>query len=395
VLEPEPAWPKTPLTPGELVDTLDRLDLLELAGESPWPDISDDESAFPIGWDMIDGDSTLTSDTAVLPEDIETARWDIVQEELRSRVGNGGGTPPPILVDALAWYQPIHYFGHNWGIYIRESAVLELTACLLESAPADRRFDRDVMLGALRTGLAVLYLHEAFHHRIESFAIGLEIVEHSKRYCPYHDRVFKPLRSQGSHDLLEETLATAESYRRLREPVYRHSAPTDFRKFSRSALRTWIRSLPPGYNSAEWYIAGGPFESALHELCSQVQEAEVVPKRDHYEWRLASQIHRGLFNCKSSAWVTVPIGTQPIVPWFGTDILALSVSTRRLIKALREGHGYEETTGSKHLKLIRSGMPTLVLPANREALSIGVLTNTARSLGYRSAADMWETLAAG
>ena len=125
--------------------------------------------------------------------------------------------------------------GHAWGIYVRETAVFELAAYLLEAMPEGRRFDPDVVLGAVRTGLGVLYLHEAFHHRMESFAIGIETVEQTKIYCPYHDRVFKPLRAQGSDDLLEEALATAESYRRLHEDVYRRSIPADLRKAARHA----------------------------------------------------------------------------------------------------------------------------------------------------------------
>ena len=30
------------------------------------------------------------------------------------------------MLDVLAWYAPIHTHRKNWGIYIRESAVLDL-----------------------------------------------------------------------------------------------------------------------------------------------------------------------------------------------------------------------------------------------------------------------------
>lgn len=46
--------------------------------------------------------------------------------------------------------------------------------------------------------MSVLYLHEAFHHKIESLAIRYEIVERARRYIPYTEQVGIPLRRQGS-----------------------------------------------------------------------------------------------------------------------------------------------------------------------------------------------------
>ena len=83
-----------------------------------------------------------------------------------------------------------------------------------------------------------------------SFAIGLEIAEHVKRHCPNHDSVYKPEVATHSVNRLEESLATAESYRRPSEAVYSRRVPADLRKPARRQLQTWIRSLPPGYNSA-------------------------------------------------------------------------------------------------------------------------------------------------
>ena len=40
-------------------------------------------------------------------------------------------------------------------------------------------------------------------------------------------------------------------------------------------------------------------------------------------------MYRSLFNCKTTTWVVVPIGQEPLVPWFGRDEIAgLSVSSR-------------------------------------------------------------------
>lgn len=383
--------PKAPLSTSEVVDTLDRLDLLELPGRSPWREAGPDDDAFPVDWDLAEAPIDGRALTPGIDED--GRGWEQIAERLRQKVRPRGGPPPPVDPDALAWYQPLHYFASSWGIYIREAAVMDLAAYILEAVPSDRRFERDAIFGAVRMGLGVLYLHEAFHHRVESFAIGLEIAEHVKRYCPYHDAVYKPLARAHSEDLLEESLATAESYRRLSEDVYRRSVPTDMRKVARQQLQTWIRSLPPGYNLAPAYFAGAPFDSALHELCSQVQETVTVPVRPHHEWRLASALHRQLFNCKTTTWVVVPLGQRPLVPWFDRDApAAVSVSTRRFIKLLSARFGYQQVNGAKHLKLVKTGMPTLILPANRDSLSPVVLSTMAHALGFRSARAMWDSL---
>jgi hypothetical protein len=389
---PTPSTNKVPLRTHEIVETLDRLGLLELMGESPWPDISDEGGdAFPVDWEDVERD--LDNPRALDRSDQTADRWARVEEAIRARLRPDGGTPPPVIVDALAWYQPIHYFGLAWGVYIKEEAVLEFAASLLEAAPPERRFDRDMIGGAVRLALGILYLHEAFHHRIESFAIGLEIVDHAKRYCPYHDNVYKSLRAAGSSELIEEALATAESFRRRTEEPYARLVPGDLKYAAVPRLRAWIRALPPGYNRAEQFFAGGPFDDALHRLCSQVDEARHLPLRPHQEWRLAANLHRTLFNCKTVTWVVVPVGAHPIVPWFDNEAIAeLSISTRSLIKALRRCYGYEEHHGAKHLKLVREGGPVLILPANREALSPVVLTNTAHALGFSSARTMWAEL---
>jgi hypothetical protein len=380
-----------PLTTGEIVDALDRY--LELAGQSPWPELGDSDDAFPVDWSAVDADSDSGLESIAPADDERERRWVGVDEELRSRVRPGGGTPPPVLVDALAWYQPIHYFGHAWGIYICESAVLDLAAYFLEAMPESRRFEADVEFGAIRMGLGVLYLHEAFHHRMESFAIALEVFDQMKIYCRYHDKVFKPLRAQGSDDLLEEALATAESYRRLRESVYRRSVPTDLRKAARPYLRTWFKTLPPGYSRAGEFFRDAPFESALHHLSCQIDEMGIFFDRPPAEWRLTPQLYRPLFNCRDTTWVVVPIGQEPMVPWFGRDEIApLSVSSRDLVKVLRARYGYDLVPGGKHQKLVKPGMPTIPIPSNREALSYPVLKSIANALGFGSARDMWETL---
>ncbi|MHB1430537.1 MAG: type II toxin-antitoxin system HicA family toxin [Streptosporangiaceae bacterium] len=376
------------------MSTLGRLGMLELNGPSSWPRVSDADDTYPINWREVEGRSQGHLEHLV-DANPEFDRWERVRDELQllARQRGGRDVPPP-LFDVDAWYQPIHYFGGHWGIFIRESAVRSLTVTILNGIDANRRYDLDVMQGALRQALAVYFLHEMFHHKVESFAIRLEIVERVPRYLPYRKAVYEPLRAQLSDRLLEEALATAESYLRLNEPVYRRSVPSDVLDRTRSYLASWIPSMPPGYRRAAEYLSDGLFDDGLNLLSSQLHESTTEPARNSQDWRLASHIHRGLFNCKASTWVVVPVGTRPLVPWFDETISGLAISTRKLVKGLR-ALGYVELADrgkGSHQMFRKEGHPDITVPGNREAISVGVLHETARSLGYRTVADMWANI---
>ncbi|MCI4674338.1 hypothetical protein [Candidatus Mycolicibacterium alkanivorans] len=47
-------------------------------------------------------------------------------------------TATPDILDALAWYTPIHYFGLGSAIYIREATVFVVAAAILNRLPAPR-----------------------------------------------------------------------------------------------------------------------------------------------------------------------------------------------------------------------------------------------------------------
>ena len=110
----------------------------------------------------------------------------------------------------------MHYFGLGVAIYIRESAVFDVAAAILSWLDPRERQDEANIIGACRAAMSILYLHEAFHHKIESFAIRCEIVERARRYLPYSRNVVIPLRRTRSDDVLEEALACAEMYRRFK-----------------------------------------------------------------------------------------------------------------------------------------------------------------------------------
>lgn len=366
-----------------MVDTLVDMDLVDLNGDGPWPGEPDGADVYEPDWTQIHPEraSDMWTDSALNP-------WDAAVGEVRQRSKKGFPIPPPDVLDALAWYTPMHYFGLGSAIYIRESAVLDVAASIFARLQPAEREDEQNAIGACGAAMSVLYLHEAFHHKIESLAIRYEIVERARRYVPYTQQVTSPLLRQGSDDVLEEALACAEMYRRFKgELPYRRGVPAAVRRATLEMLPEWFRTLPPSYREAGHYLHDLPFGAAAALLMGQVHEATTSPTRDSGEWDLAPHLMRGLFNCQGITHVLVPKGEQPLLPWIGHAPALPSVSSRRAIRHLEE-RGWKVDPGrgkGSHIRLKYVGKQPLTIPANRESLSPTVLKAVAQALGVRLA----------
>ena len=370
------------LTIERVVSTLDDLDFLDLEAEGPWqgePD-PDAESTFEVAWkDVEDGRDESLSE-APFSDD-----WDLVVKDLGRVSTTGPRVPPPDVLDALAWYLPIHYYGPDSAIYIRETAVLDMARTIYRRLPGSPPLDRRMAKGLVRAGLATLYLHEAFHHKVESFAIRLEVIEHARRYVPYHNAVFGPLRASGSDGLLEEALACAEMKRRLGEGVYRRSIDSELLGETKLMLDEWIPTLPPGYRRGADFFNDASYQRQRNLLSSQIHEAREQPMRRRDEWFLEPKSFEGFFNCRTIAHVLVPVDEAPIIPWFNQPAVGLSVSSREAVRILQTAD-YTVVSGGKgsHVKLKKPGEPQIILPGNRKALSVGALQQVKRALGLGS-----------
>lgn len=365
-----------------VVDTLVEMDLVDLNGTGPWPGEPEGVDVYEPDWSQIHP----------AQPDLEDApsNWvgnsQSVYDEVRRRANSGFLEPPKDVIDAQAWYTPLHYFGLGSAIYIREAAVLELAAVILSRLSPTERDDDANVLGACRAAMSVLYLHEAFHHKIESMAIRFEMVERIRRYLPYHQDVVIPLMRKGSDDVLEEALACAEMLRRFKtEDVYRRGVPLVVRRATLALLPEWFKLLPPSYRQAGRYLADGAFAQGAKQLMCQVQEATISPLRNPAEWDLAPHLHRGLFDCKRITHVVVPVGERPLLPWIGHIPALPSVSTRKATRFLEE-EGWRIIPGrgkGNHIRMDRDGWPSLTIPGKRESLSPVVLKSIAGAMGVR------------
>lgn len=252
----------------EVVNTLVELDLVDLYGSGPWPGEPEESDVYETDWSQV---LPTSPDIETTQMESSVSPWTSTCEEIWKRSEAGFLVPPDNVIDALAWYTPIHYYGLGSAIYIREAAVFDVAATILNRLEPHQQEDEVNAAATSRAAMSVLYLHEAFHHKIESLAIRYEIVERTRRYVPYSDDVMTPLLRAGSDDVLEEALATAEMYRRFKnEKVCYRGLPKIVANATREMLIDWFPTLPPSYRQSSKYLGDGTFQDALKLLVSQV-----------------------------------------------------------------------------------------------------------------------------
>ena len=374
------------LTTEHLLNTLDGMDLLDLGSLGEWDGDLDEHDTYDINWDEVLQDRVDSTNQS--QNDVVNDRWAQATEEIIKRSGGSQSPPPPISVDALAWYAPFHRFGLSWGIYIYESSIIDIAGQIGTYLKPGVILRPGITQQLSRVALSILYLHEAFHHKIESFATRLEVVKRQKVFLPYEQNVYQNL--LGTDELMEEALACAEMYMRLKEKTYRRGLSDSVYQAATEMLGDWIPSLPPGYRMAESVLNGNClFEEARDGLLCQVNEGAINWAQSYQEWSIATQMTRGLFSWREIAYVLIPKGTKSLIPWFSDEITKLSISTRDLEKLIRQ-FGYSEISGGKgsHRKFVHNSRPTIILPNARESLSPGVLRSVARTLGVGSIRDL-------
>ncbi len=382
------------LTAAEVVEFLEREDVLEVPNESPWPTTEVGEDLRPVDWGRLLPTRRPARDGA--DWDLHGDDWHPEFDEdffgeIEGRIGRGAAALDSESTsrrpDVCAWYQPLHFHGLDWGIYIREDCLRRMAGDIAAFLPPGTPVTRLLPKALLRSAFSTLFLHEAYHHKTESLGIRLHIVERLACYGPYFRNVYDPLRSAKSIDLHEEALANAESFIRLSEAAYRKWLSKPVFDATRSYLRWRFPFDPPGYDQAPKFLKPDPFDRCEWLLKSQVQEHTVKPFRTGSDWKLAPRVNQSLFTLRSDIWTIVSPGATPILP---TSSPYPSVSSRALEGALT-ADGYQRVKGGgkgSHVKLSAPGRPVIVLPGGRKDLSPVVVRNVAKALGFSSADEL-------
>jgi predicted RNA binding protein YcfA (HicA-like mRNA interferase family) len=387
-----------PLTPLDIAIMLERDDALVAPGESPWPTHEGDVA--PVDWSGLFPGRGRGGIERV--DDID--QWEPpLDDDFLRQLEERAGTPAQagehrdyavdVQPDVCAWYQPLHFHALDWGIFIKEDCLLRLAleiALHVAYRPGGRQDTYQLAKALIRAAFAALFLHEQYHHKTESYALRLHVVERVPRYVPYFKAVYSPLRATGSDDLHEEALANADSYLRVPTEPYIRWLGGLVVDATQAYLAARFPSDPPGYRRAIDLLAVADFDNHEFIVKSQVQEGTVVPFRTPGDWLMAPRINQSFFSCRSDIWTIVRPGAGRILP---SAPPYPAVSTRAMIKGLRE-LGYEQTVGGKgsHVKLVAEGHPPLIIPGDRKDLSPVVLRNIAKALGYRNPNDLAQDL---
>ena len=373
----------------EMIRTLDDYGLTGVPTETEYPTGTDGWDSYQIPWNEVLVDDRRDRDvrTSAKVDDLgPLGEWSSAGQEILEASLRNSDVPPPTDVDALAWYLPFHYFGLDWGIYVKEEAIFEVASLIYDQMrrpPLNPKLVEDLV----RMSMTVLYLHEAFHHKVESFATRLEMATLAPVYRSYKDQVVKVVRDTDSH--LEEAIACAEMLARLDEPSYKKGVETRTRRGTKEFLEKWIPNLNPGYRLGLIHLG----DESKWSLQSQVLEATEHPSRSRTDWALADNMLRGFYDKDTVAHVIVPVGSKPIIPWLSCADPLVSISTDKLVRHLRREFGYVEVAGRgkgghRWFECPSSGLPPFPLPSNRESLSPGVLRTVASALGYKSIREL-------
>lgn len=366
----------SPLTDHEVINTLDHYNFLNLGGDpTPGRDIDDwiieplDISDFPDA-----RNDEIMSNNDVPRRDVEN--YEINEGRLRDVIVNTTrrDLPPPTDIDALAWYLPIHYYGPEWGIYLREDAI-ETFAGHIWDRLRQRTGSSQELRQVWQAAAFTLYLHEAFHHKMESFAIRLEMARLQRTYIPYFENVYRA--SRGTNHQLEEIIATYEMYRRLSETTYKNKLSREVRNATLRFLEQFIPTLPPSYRLG---LTGNPSEQ-LNNLCSQISEASLTPGRPADDWKLTPNMTRSIFNRTTVVYVLIPKKRQP---GGGGGAALLGLDRRSVDRFLTRQAGYSVNTRAGkggHIKYVHETKPMVILPSARE-LSRPVIKSISSTLDY-------------
>jgi len=313
----------------DITSFLQRLGALEL-GASPWPAFSEqDGERFPLDWhELFPRREFRTSDD--IDWDFRGDPWepdfDEYSDDIRAAVEQGLPAPDEgssvaggSQWDVCAWYQPIHFFRINFGIYIRQDCILAQASVIARFLPpavtthiSSNRSMSNLFNALIRASVYTFFLHEQHHHKVESLALRLEVVDQQSVYIPYQRKVYQT--AFGTDMLLEEALVSADAWHRLPHRPYESWITTPVVSATKEYLRWRFPHDPAGYRRAINYLTDSTFSDGANTHHSQVREATLAPLQPPHDWNIAPRMSQSMFQVNDRLWVVVPPGGKPLLP---------------------------------------------------------------------------------
>lgn len=310
-----------------VINLLERNEALNL--ENNERQSSPDDQIFSIDWDRLLQDDWIVGDADFLSAISELPNRSILDypqfywpEDIANKKQS--------IWDVCAWYQPIHFFGYDWGIYIREDCLktqaLKIAYASYQLQPQAIHFSlspQELARTFLRASFFCFFLHEHFHHKVESFAIRLLVASDRSIYHAYKKNIYR--RYYLTSDCLEESLANADLYQRLYDAPYKfpyinknHPKHNEINKEIREKIKEYLHSSflssPDGYKQAINYFQEQKFNEGVRLLQGQIKESSLKPNQPIDDWIAAPQMVRSLLNIHSEIYTIIKPGKFSILP---------------------------------------------------------------------------------
>jgi hypothetical protein len=317
--------------------------------------------------------------------------------------------------DAAGWYCPVHFYGFDWGIYIRPRGVFEIALDILakysepmtmtilkqarehnsylerdETISSEKReehrhpagissvlsgryyqewLDRgytSVVTWCVKWAYFVLFHHELFHYLVESFGTRSEFLTGNPIYVSYSDSVYK--RAKGTKDLIEEALANAFAYRAVEQTSFGQSVSRrwpfadDLQKIVIAYLQDRFPNDPPGYNRALEFVSDDGFDRGIDVLLAQIKQANAKPLGNAQDACVLRAGFESLFAEENVRCVEVPEARgQRILP---DASLPFDNRGKPLQKLMRK-EGFTLAREGEHEVWVKLGFPPIAVPRTK------------------------------
>jgi len=245
-------------------------------------------------------------------------------------------------VDVFAWYCPFHYYGVDYGIYISKIGIHKIAkriASFLPPLHGISRLEKNILRDQLKqAAFFYFFIHEHYHHKVESFCTRLELIENQARFIPQSDSVYD--RTFLTDENLEECLANGEIIRRLKlESPYKNIFGNWWGKMYGFNLAEKVISYARSHfehRAAEGYRRAMDFTGPRHGFqkilfeerqflhFSQLQSATLNPLQTDSDWRWERELASPLYDKNIVAYEVLDGSRSSTLPAFAKPLVQVS-----------------------------------------------------------------------
>jgi hypothetical protein len=304
---------------------------------------------------------------------------DFNQEDLIPEVSQWPKEKKPFTLEQhlLAWYQPMHFYGGNWGIYVLKSGLEEImqsvaSYCSQIEMTTNPKFKSEIRFAAWQ----LLLLHEEFHHKVEMIAIRSAVASRNHSYRNYSHNVYSATKVSSPLSCREEALCDAYVFRNISKKLTK-KVSKEIKSASKEAWIDHMSSAVGPYAGSLNLISKSSFSNTIHGLIDQVISGTVSPKASSLDWGVFPEFLNSLPNLKENTYLVEDLSSAANV---GNSIF-LALPTRKLQKVISMyGYSKSDEGAGSHEKWKKAGSPFIILTNSREQ-RISVIKSTAKTLG--------------